>query len=362
VKNTLGNNYLKLFYPEGERIIRRSLDEWEEDLNRQFIFLLNEDKIDWNQQLLILVNQSSLVSSYLGQNELAYKICYGAISYFMNNQKSGKYIEGILQPWINIGRLAIFEKKFEEAHQKFNNINPNLEEYVIDTYRVNKLSLKKDILSILKNCFFYEKIKIYINDYENIEKLFNFCNENQEHFKEYYELFFESKIIALMILNDHLKASETIENSVHLIHDRFLPIFILRLIDIYIFLKSPIKKINPLILNLFNQHIDHIQKLNLQGLYFCLEICKRLKLLGINGCLMKMLAQLIQKFQGINEEIGLIESLILGKELSTEYEEKFNFLINKTKYIYLKKKFFNEEISTTFPLGEKLASFLNETG
>jgi len=114
-----------------------------------------------------------------------------------------------------------------------------------------------------------------------------------------------------------------------------------------------------LIINLFNQHIDYIQVLNLQGLYFCLEICKRLKSIGENEYSLQMLALLIQRFQEMNEEAALVESLNLGKEFSAEYKEKFNLLINETKYTFLKKKFLNQDMSYSFPLGEKLVSFLN---
>ena len=189
--------------------------------------------------------------------------------------------------------------------------------------------------------------------------MFIFCDENQDQYKEYYELFLESKIIALIIKEEHLKAFETIKNSIQHIHEKYLPIFILRLVDLSLFLKQPLEKISPLIINLFNQHIDYIQVLNLQGLYFCLEICKRLKSIGENEYSLQMLALLIQRFQEMNEEAALVESLNLGKEFSTEYEEKFNLLINETKYVFLKKKFLNQNMSYSFPLGEKLASFLN---
>lgn len=103
----------KLLYPEGERIIRHSIDKWEHNLNKKYSLLVsNQVKDNWNQELLILGNQSSLISAYLGQNKLAYQICNGIISYFMSDIKSEKYIEGIFQPWINIGRLTIIEKKY----------------------------------------------------------------------------------------------------------------------------------------------------------------------------------------------------------------------------------------------------------
>lgn len=351
--------FTKLFYPEGERIVRCSLDKWEQDLSKNFSLLLSSEiNDDWNYQLLLLTNQSSLLSAYLGQNELAYKICHGAISYFMNNSKKDRYIEGIFQPWINIGRLHIVEKNFEQAHKVFDNISPFLENYNINQYCINKSLLSKDTLLLLENCFFYEKIKIYINDNRNIESLFIFCNTNKK-FSKYSELFLESKVVALTIMGDYLKAFDTIANSVKFIHENYLPIFILRLVDLSLTLKQPLEKITPLIMNLFDQHIDHVQVLNLQGLLFCLEICKRLKSIGENNYSLKMITLLIERFEKMNEEAALIESLNLEKESSAEYEEKFNLLINGTKYAFLKKKFLNQDVSYSFPLGDKLVSFLN---
>lgn len=351
----------KLLYPEGERIIRHSIDKWEHNLNKKYSLLVsNQVKDNWNQELLILGNQSSLISAYLGQNKLAYQICNGIISYFMSDIKSEKYIEGIFQPWINIGRLTIIEKKFKQAHQIFDSISPSLDEYIICDHYVNKLLLSKKILYLLKNCFFYEKLKIYVNDSSSKEEWSNFYKKNQVIFKEYYELFLESKILLLINEKKYLEAFETITNSIKNINEKYLPIFIIRLFDLGYILNHSLEKIRPLLVILFNQHINYIQSLNLQGLYFCLEICKRLKLIEENKCLQKMLTQLIQRFKEINEEVALIESLNLSKQFSMKYEEEFNLLINKTKYSFLKKKFLNQEKIYSFSLGERLVSFLNK--
>ena len=48
--------FTKLFYPEGEKIVRRSLDKWEQDLSKNFSLLLSSEIIDdWNYQLLLLM-------------------------------------------------------------------------------------------------------------------------------------------------------------------------------------------------------------------------------------------------------------------------------------------------------------------
>lgn len=138
-----------------------------------------------------------------------------------------------------------------------------------------------------------------------------------------------------------------------------MPIFTLRLFDLGVFMQESLDEIRPLIMDLFNQHIYHIQVLNLQGLYFCLEICKRLKLAKEDKLLLQMLTALIQRFKQIGEEVALLESLDLAKEFSKEYEEDFRSLTSKTRYYFFRKKFLNEDVIGLFPLGEQLVSFLN---
>jgi hypothetical protein len=335
-------NVKRLLYPEGDRIIRYPLDKWEKDLDVIFSTILYGNiREGCESRLSLLINQSSLIAVYLGNNEIAYEICYRAVTYFMDLSSRKEIpltIDPWIDPWVNIGRLLIIERKFQEAHIKFDAINPYLEEYILDKYIIGKSNIKKATLSIMKNCFFYEKLKIYINE-ENVEPLFYFCKENQQY-KEHQVLFLESEVIGLIIQGEFLAAYKILTSSIISIPEKYLPVLLLKLVDICLLLKSSSKEINILLTSLFHQHIDYISQLNLTGLYFCLELCKRL---SINEQ---------------NEYVGLIESLALARHFSKTYQEKFDLLIEKTKYVQLKKRFLSQRICYPFILGEKLISFL----
>lgn len=73
-------NSIKIIYPAGKKINRCSLHKCQNDLNKEFFLLAFEGiRNNLNYRLLILISQSYLISTYLGQNELSYQICYNAI-------------------------------------------------------------------------------------------------------------------------------------------------------------------------------------------------------------------------------------------------------------------------------------------
>ncbi len=344
----------KLFYPEGERIVRHSLDQWEETLTKKFdSFLLTKTEEDF----LVIINQSSLVSVYLGQIDLAYQICYKGASFFLEKE----YLEGIFQPWINIARLHILQKKLDEAKKILNNINPFSNNVFINNVHIPMHSLKPKILSLLKNCYFYENIKVFLSDYKNIEELFVFCDKHTRESKEFYELFLEAEILAFLITNDPLKALKKTVNTFPFVNENFLPIFILRLIDIYIYMKKPFQESKKYIYILYEQHISFISQLNIQGLYFCLEICRRLQILEEESLFMQMSEKLINKFKEINEEVGLIEVLYMRRGISEKDNEHFNKKMNNTKYQFLHNKISKETFVFPFLLGEKIINFLDDS-
>ena len=356
---------LRLLYPEGERVSRRSLEKWEKDLSSKLFCSMDRfelDKSGWKDEFLLIINQSSLMAVFLGQNDLAYKICFSGINFFMDvlwKVKKEKYIEGIFQPWINIGRLRIIEKKFSEAHKIFDKCSPFKEVYNINGYRVFKKDVDNKIINLLKNCFFYEKMKIYLGQ-KNLNGILNFCKHNEQEFVEYSELFLDAKILAMIQEKKYSLILDRLVNFLPNIRHSFLPIFLLRVVDLNILLNKPIEESKNLLLHLFNQHNDYINGLNLQGLHFCLEICRRLKNLNMMDRFECMIGKLIEKYESVNEEVGLIESLELAKDLSDIYKIRFNNIIAETKYIFLRKKYLNEDVTYDFSLGKKLVCFLEK--
>ena len=91
-------------------------------------------------------------------------------------------------------------------------------------------------------CYFYEKIKLFLNDYKNINNLFVFCEKNKHEFKELFELFLEAQIVALLIMDQPLKALKKGNQCLEEVNENFIPLFILRIVDIFLYMKQQIQK------------------------------------------------------------------------------------------------------------------------
>ena len=84
--------------------------------------------------------------------------------------------------------------------------------------------------------------------------------------------------------------------------------FLLRIVDLNILLNKPQDEIKNTLLYMFNQYNGNLSKINLPGLHFCLEVCKRLKQVLLIDSFLVLIDQLIKKYEEINEEVALLES------------------------------------------------------
>lgn len=362
---------LNLIYPEIDRIIRLPINVWEnnlEDRYEEFKIKYKNRIQGWQDEFSSIINQTALVSLYLGDNITARNICSESIRYFYNHfhiLKEKEYINCVFQPWINIGRLNRLEGTYEKAIKVFLSLNLKMSsDYLpIDIFYIDKNEIiDKKIILLLKNVYNYETAKTLII-MEKYDRCIEFINKSYKNIleKNVPEILIEASLISTVNINGAKKGLELSYSIFQNCSPNIKPIILLQMSRINI-IKKNIYEAGEILKLLLNKYSRYINNQNYNGIRFYLEI-----LYTATECLhpkfyLEFLKKVLEQFELICDEPCIIECYFLLKKISKirkNEEKKLEKILINTKYFFIRNKYILDgKIKYNFNLSNKILSHL----
>ncbi|MCI4670062.1 MAG: hypothetical protein MRZ79_18135 [Bacteroidia bacterium] len=174
------NGQIKELFPNcpisiTDELIHKDLNQWSKDLLAELKEQLSSKDVS-NVQLCPYLNQAALISSLKGDFSEARSICELQIDWLREKiDKEGldiDYLLGLLQPWINLGRLYHIEGKYGQAIKHFDMANrvANKQNLIIKDFEIANNQILEFLQDPEKGDFLDKFLKM--NQIEGLVKLY----------------------------------------------------------------------------------------------------------------------------------------------------------------------------------------------